>query len=75
MPQSCSCFRGRPQKLKRGKSQGSETTIQQSFVDVYVVGKQFLKDTPKVGQIAPVEGFKQTYAAQNSEAFATLRAL
>ena len=61
--------------LKRGKSQGSQTTVQQSPIDV---GKQLLKDTPKVGQVVPaVEGFKQTNAAQNSRpsAFATLRAL
>ena len=55
---------------KRRKPQGSQTTIQQSLIDINVVRQQLAKDTPKIGQIvAQVKGFKQTDAAENLEAF------
>jgi hypothetical protein len=71
-------FYGRADGLKRRKAQGSQTTIQQSVIDINVVRQQLTKDTPKIGQIvAQVKGFKQTDAAENFEpsALASLRAL
>jgi|SRR5216684_5575900 hypothetical protein len=51
-------------------TQGSQTTIQQSPIDINVVRQQLSKDTPKIGQIvAQVKGFKQTDAAENFLAF------
>jgi hypothetical protein len=56
--------------LKRRKAQGSQTTIQQSLIDINVVYQQLPKDAPKIGQIAPqVKGFKQANAPQNFETF------
>src|SRR6266702_3509728 len=55
---------------ERRKAQGSQTTIQQSLIDINVVRQQLPKDAPKIRQIASaVKGFKQTDAAQNFEAF------
>jgi hypothetical protein len=39
--------------LKSGEAQESQTTIQQSLIDVNVVDQQILKSAPKIGQIAP----------------------
>jgi len=35
--------------LKRRKAQGSQTTIQQSLIDINVVYQQLLKNAPKIG--------------------------
>jgi len=60
----------RAEDLKRRKAQGSQTTIQQSLIDINVVRQQLPKDTPKIAQIvAQVKGFKQTDAAENFQAF------
>ena len=56
--------------LKRRKAQGSQSTIQQSPIDVNVVRQQLPKDPPKIGQIVvQVKSFKQTDAAENLQAF------
>jgi hypothetical protein len=37
--------------LKRRKSQGPQTTIQQSLIDINVVDQELPKGAPKIGQI------------------------
>ena len=37
--------------LESRKTQGPQTTIQQSLIDINVVRQQVPKDTPKIGQI------------------------
>jgi len=39
--------------LKRMKAQGSQTTIQQSLIDINVVRQQLPKDSPKISQVMP----------------------
>ena len=39
--------------LKSRKAQGSQTTIQQSLIDINVVDQELPKGTPKIGQIVP----------------------
>jgi len=56
--------------LKRRKAQGSQTTIQESLIDINLVEQELLKGTSKIGQIPPeVKGFKQTDASKNFKAF------
>lgn len=55
--------------LKRRKAQESQTPVQQALVDIYVVGQQLLKGTPKISQItAQIKGFEQTDASKNFKA-------
>jgi hypothetical protein len=66
-------FSAHADDLKSRKAQGSQTTVQQSLIDVDVVEQQLPKDASKIGQIAPqVKGFKQADASQNIETFCQL---
>ena len=59
-----------PHGLERGKSQGSQATVEQPLIDINIVGYQLPEASAKLRQIASgVKGFKQTDAAQNLEAF------
>ena len=56
--------------LKRRKSQGPQTTIQQSLIDINVVDQELPKGSSKIGQIPPeVKCFKQTNASKNFKTF------
>ena len=53
----------------RRKSQGPQTTIQQSLIDINVVVQELPKGAPKIGQIASkVKRCKQADAAKNFQA-------
>jgi hypothetical protein len=39
--------------IKRRKVQGSQTTIQESLIDINVVEQELLEGSPKIGQIPP----------------------
>jgi hypothetical protein len=61
---------GSPHSFERGKSQGSQTAVEQALVDINVAGYQLPGGSAKVRWIASgVKGFKQTDAVQNLEAF------
>jgi hypothetical protein len=55
--------------LKRWKSQGPQTTIQQSLIDINVVDQELPKSAPKIDQIpTQVKGLKQADASKNFKA-------
>ncbi|SRR5216683_4116311 len=59
-----------PHGLERGKSQGSQATVEQPLIDINIVGYQLPEASAKLRQIASgVKSFKQTDAVQNLEAF------